>query len=555
MIETPARRPRRRRDRRGRRLLLVRNERPHPDDVRLQPRRRRGPDDVRLPREGPARAPTRSRTSTREGVGELVRDRRREGTGDEAGPEVRRLRRARRRPQLDRHLLQGRSRLRQLLAIPRPDRSARGGPVRPGSGAGSLIDSLLVGAPQCRGDPLRRYRRPAWPFPMKTSRRSGRSTDIVALIGEYTPLSASGAARRALPVPRGEVGLVQRERRGGPLLLLRLPGVGRRHHASCGPSRGATSSRRSSGWRPAPASRPQRRRRPATGQRPRRAGGARRGHGRAVDFYHERLLKGADAGQARQYLRSRGLRRRRRAAASASAGRRTAATNSYGRRSALGRSSLAGRARRRGQLRPAETLPGPGDLPDLRPVGQGHRPRRPASFPASADGAAAEVPQLHRDPHLLQTPHPLRAQLGAPGDRAGRRDHRLRGLHRRHRPLPRRLPRAVATCGTALTDEHFRCSPVSGGGSCSASTPTRPASRPPHVSMSGSAGTSSRWPWRTLPAGSDPGELARDDPDAVRAAIETCADLPRASGSRRAARRRDLRDPEACPRGRGRDRR
>ena len=41
MVETPARRAGRRRDRRGRRLLQLRHQRPHPDDVRLQPRRRR----------------------------------------------------------------------------------------------------------------------------------------------------------------------------------------------------------------------------------------------------------------------------------------------------------------------------------------------------------------------------------------------------------------------------------------------------------------------------------------------------------------------------------
>ncbi len=42
------------RDRRGGRLLLVRHQRPDPADVRLQPGRRRGPADDRLPRAGPA---------------------------------------------------------------------------------------------------------------------------------------------------------------------------------------------------------------------------------------------------------------------------------------------------------------------------------------------------------------------------------------------------------------------------------------------------------------------------------------------------------------------
>ena len=61
MIETPAGRAAGRRDRRGGRLLLLRHQRPDPDDLRLQPRRRRGPDDGRLPGPGPAASATRSR--------------------------------------------------------------------------------------------------------------------------------------------------------------------------------------------------------------------------------------------------------------------------------------------------------------------------------------------------------------------------------------------------------------------------------------------------------------------------------------------------------------
>ena len=51
-----ARRAARRRDRRGGRLLQLRHQRPDPDDVRLQPRRRREPDDAGLPGAGPAQA-------------------------------------------------------------------------------------------------------------------------------------------------------------------------------------------------------------------------------------------------------------------------------------------------------------------------------------------------------------------------------------------------------------------------------------------------------------------------------------------------------------------
>ena len=46
----------RRRDRRGGRLLQLRHQRPHADDVRLQPRRRREPDDAGVPRAGSAEA-------------------------------------------------------------------------------------------------------------------------------------------------------------------------------------------------------------------------------------------------------------------------------------------------------------------------------------------------------------------------------------------------------------------------------------------------------------------------------------------------------------------
>ena len=107
MIETPTRRAAGRRDRRGGRLLLVRHQRPDPDDLRLQPRRRRGPDDVGLPREGaPEAEPVRGRRPRRRGRAGPVG--RRAGPGHPAGPQDRRVRRARRRPRVDRHLRRGR---------------------------------------------------------------------------------------------------------------------------------------------------------------------------------------------------------------------------------------------------------------------------------------------------------------------------------------------------------------------------------------------------------------------------------------------------------------
>ncbi len=88
-------------DRRSRRVLLVRDQRPDPDDLRVQSRRRRGPDDVRLLRGGPARAQPLRGGRPRRGrrAGPPGRDPR---TGDPTVAQDRGLRRARRGPRVDR---------------------------------------------------------------------------------------------------------------------------------------------------------------------------------------------------------------------------------------------------------------------------------------------------------------------------------------------------------------------------------------------------------------------------------------------------------------------
>ena len=95
----PARRPHRRRDREGGRLLLLRHQRPHPDGLRAQPRRRRQVPRLlpgaRDPGEGPVRLHRRGRG------GPARRDRREEGPAGEAVAEDRRVRRARRRSVVD----------------------------------------------------------------------------------------------------------------------------------------------------------------------------------------------------------------------------------------------------------------------------------------------------------------------------------------------------------------------------------------------------------------------------------------------------------------------
>ena len=61
------------RDRRGGRLLLLRHQRPDPDDLRLQPRRRGGPDDVAPTSSSGCCRATPSTSIDPDGVGELVR--------------------------------------------------------------------------------------------------------------------------------------------------------------------------------------------------------------------------------------------------------------------------------------------------------------------------------------------------------------------------------------------------------------------------------------------------------------------------------------------------
>ena len=137
MIELPRAALRRRRDRRARGVLLVRHQRPHPDDARPIARRcRRVPR--RLLEQGifarrPVPASTRRAWASSSASASSAAAR-------PARPEARHLRRAWRRPGLDRSAT-SRPRLRLLLALPRADRAPRGrpgGPERPAHRAGSL---------------------------------------------------------------------------------------------------------------------------------------------------------------------------------------------------------------------------------------------------------------------------------------------------------------------------------------------------------------------------------------------------------------------------------
>ncbi len=134
MIEVPLRRADGRPDRRGGRVLLLRHQRPDPDDLRLQPRRHQGFHAHLSEREDPADRPVPE--PGHQGRRPAHRDRRDQGPQGAPGeaqraPEGRDLRRARRRPRQRGVLPQGGDGLRLLLAVPRADRSPGRRPGRP----------------------------------------------------------------------------------------------------------------------------------------------------------------------------------------------------------------------------------------------------------------------------------------------------------------------------------------------------------------------------------------------------------------------------------------
>ena len=111
------------RDRHRGRVLLLRHERPDPDDVRLQPRRRRQvprlllrPQDLRVRSVRPPRP---------EGRRQAREDGRRNGPRHPSAHQARHLRRARRRSRFRRVLPQRRPELRLLQPVPCPHRPPR----------------------------------------------------------------------------------------------------------------------------------------------------------------------------------------------------------------------------------------------------------------------------------------------------------------------------------------------------------------------------------------------------------------------------------------------
>ena len=106
------------------------------------------------------------------------------------------------------------------------------------------------------------------------------------------------------------------------------------------------------------------------------------------------------------------------------------------------------------------------------------------------------------------------------------------------------VPWAVATCGTALAEEHLRSCATSGSASCWPTTPTAPDRTRPLGSMSGSANTKSTLSWPTSQVGAIratwlaatlrdwPAPSRRRGPSCNSGSIACC---PRATSPRRRA--------------------
>ena len=414
MIETPRAALRGRPDRRGGRLLLVRHQRPHPDDLRLQPGRRRGPDDGGLPRARPA-APQPLRDGRPRGRGRAGPARRRAGPGHQARAQDRGVRRARRGPRVDQDLLRRRPRLRELLALPgaggppgrrpggpglgpdqgRPvsqrqagatSKAGAGAKAKAGSGtkakagtgakakAGSGAKAKAAGTGRCRGPPLgpslgrlgrhtRALPSPAMAIPDEDVAQVRAATDIVALIGEHAALRHQGRRWVGLcPFHAEKTPSFSRERRGGVLLLLRLPGLGRRHQLRPRDRAPRLRRRRALPGRPLRGHHPRGRRGGARSQAPGRAVG---GHGASG-----RLVPRAAAGGPRRRAGPRlpalaRLRRRRGAPVPPGLGPRRLGRPGQGARALrAGPHRLGPRVRQPPGPGPGR-LPGPGDLPDL----------------------------------------------------------------------------------------------------------------------------------------------------------------------------------------------
>ena len=247
---------------------------------------------------------------------------------------------------------------------------------------------------------------------------------------------------------------------------------------------------------------------------------------RAVAWYHERLLRSPDAGPARDYLRSRGydgdiVRQFRLGWAPDDWDALAKALKLSDRRSCRTRASASSTGAGRSQ----DFFRAPRPVPDLRPLG----PARSRSGGASCRRARAQGPPERPEPkykNSQESPiYSKRRTLYAlnwakQGIIAQGEVVVCEGYTDVIGCFQAGVPWAVATCGTALAEEHF--------------TLLRNFAKrivlAYDADSAGQSATSRVYEWERkhevdvvvaeLPGGSDPGDLARTDPGALARAIK-----------------------------------
>ena len=239
---------------------------------------------------------------------------------------------------------------------------------------------------------------------------------------------------------------------------------------------------------------------------------------RAVAYYHERLLSGPDAARARQYLRSRGLDGeivRRFRLGWAPEGGNHLVRNVKASTAALTGAGLVVQ----GNYGPRDAFRGrvvfPIFQPDGKAVALGAR-----LVPGIGDGSGPKYRNSPETPiyqkrstlYALNLARQAVVQTGEVIVCEGYTD--VIGFFRVG------LPRAVATCGTALTEDHFKLLARFG----------RRIVLAFDADGAGQSAAARFYEWErrheievrvaNLPPGRDPGDLASEDPEALRAAVE-----------------------------------